>query len=332
MLSEDSPPDAVSFPLPDPDSTITVDNYSKDDTCALVRELAHRVASTTSTVLILGECGTGKSALARALHNASPRHARPFRTVSCPSLSEELFESELFGHVRGAFTDAVKDKWGKVKAAEGGTLFLDEIGELPLSIQPKLLRLLEDREYERVGETATHRADVRIIAATNRNILALVRAGTFREDLFYRLSVIDLPLPPLRRRPTDLSLAAERFRREACETNGIDKPFSPKALEWIQGFSWPGNFRELKNSIERAVILSCGPCIYVEDLESLYQIPAGPPAETLDPDDLTLKTLRERHIRAILGITESLEEAAEILGVHASTLYRHRLREEGAGR
>ena len=226
-----------------------------------------RAAKTPASILILGESGTGKSVAARAIHQNSHLADKPFVTVSCPSLSKELLESELFGHVRGAFTGAVKDHWGKVRAANGGTLFLDEIGDLPMEIQPKLLRLLQEREYERLGDNTVHTANVRVIAATNRNLKERVAAGLFREDLFFRLNVITVEVPPLRSRPDDLERLAEHFLQHfALQCARRIDGFSHEALAVIRRHSWPGNLRELCNSIERAVILATGSTITPQDL------------------------------------------------------------------
>ena len=208
-------------------------------------------------MLILGESGTGKSVAARAVHQHSHLADKPFVTVSCPSLSRELLESELFGHVKGSFTGAIKDHWGKVKAAEGGTLFLDEIGDLPMEIQPKLLRLLQEREYERVGENLTRRAEVRVIAATNRDLKKRVAEGLFREDLYFRLNVIAVEMPPLRSREGDMVRFAEYYQKhfaEQCRRELGD--LTPEVVASIRGYGWPGNLRELRNAIERAVILA----------------------------------------------------------------------------
>ena len=291
-------------------------------------ELAFRAAASQATILVLGESGTGKSMLSRALHRRSPRGERPFVTVSCPSLSRELLESELFGHVRGAFTGAIADTQGKVSAAAGGTLYLDEIGELPLEIQPKLLRLLQEREYERVGEATTRRAEVRVIASTNRNLAQAAAAGRFREDLFYRLNVISISLPPLRERPRDL----ERLARAQLGffSRQLGKPlggFSAAAAAAIRHYSWPGNLRELSNVIERAVILGTGEGIELEDLpESLagLRAEAGQGAQAQVGARVTLAELEEEHMRRILAQTSRLEEAAEILGIDPATLYRKR--------
>ena len=207
--------------------------------------------------MILGESGTGKSVAARAVHEKSHLADKPFVTVSCPSLSKELLESELFGHVRGSFTGAIKDHWGKVKAAEGGTLFLDEIGDLPMEIQPKLLRLLQEREYERLGENVTRQANLRVIAATNRDLKKRVAEGLFREDLYFRLNVITVEMPPLRSRDGDLIRFAEHYEKFFAEQCGRKlEGLSAEAVACIRAYAWPGNLRELRNAIERAVILA----------------------------------------------------------------------------
>ena len=220
-------------------------------------DVAFQVAGSDASVLLRGESGTGKGVLARAIHARSPRANRPFVTVHCPSLSAELLESDLFGHVRGAFTSAVQDAEGKVTAAQGGTLFLDEIGELPLTVQPKLLRFLQEKAFERVGETRTRHGDVRILTATNRDLESDVAAGRFREDLLYRLNVIDLRLPPLRERRRDVPILTEHLLRFFARQSG--KPvqrFTKEAWEAIQQHTWPGNLRELRNAIERGTILT----------------------------------------------------------------------------
>ena len=203
----------------------------------------------------MGESGTGKSVLARAIHRRSPRRGSAFVTVSCPSLTRELLASELFGHAKGSFTGALTDTWGKVTAAEGGTLFLDEIGDLPVEIQAKLLRLLQEREYERVGETTPRRANVRVIAATNHDIAKAVAGGQFREDLFYRLNVIAISLPPLRDRLNDLEkLALSHLHFVAAHCGKAIDGISPAALDLMKRYRWRGNIRELRNVIERAAI------------------------------------------------------------------------------
>jgi NtrC-family two-component system response regulator AlgB len=235
-----------------------------------------------------------------------------------------LLESELFGHVRGAFTGAVKDTFGKVAAAEGGTLFLDEIGDMPLTLQPKLLRLLQEKRYERVGETRTRACDVRILAATNQDLLAAVAAGTFREDLLYRLNVIELVLPPLRARGKDILPMAEHLLRFFAKQSS--KPvlhFTDEARDALQRYPWPGNVRELRNAIERGVILANGPAVGLAELPA--QIGATLPPCALDVGgQVTLDELEEEHIRRVLASAPTLDDAAATLGIDPSTLYRKR--------
>ncbi|MEJ0000769.1 MAG: sigma-54 dependent transcriptional regulator [Verrucomicrobiota bacterium] len=288
-------------------------------------ETATKAAASAATLLLLGESGTGKSVLARALHGQSPRRDNAFVTVACPSLSRELLESELFGHVRGAFTGAVGETWGKVKAAEGGTLFLDEIGELPPEIQPKLLRLLQEREYERVGDSKPRKANVRVIAATNRKLEDLVREGKFREDLYYRLNVITIEMPSLRSRPLDLSgLARQHLKLFVRQSGRSIKDFTPAAMTAMQRYPWPGNLRELRNVIERAVILAPGEKIDVNDFpESLR---GTQPSGVAIGNRISLEELEREHIMRIIEIANSMDEAAQILGIDPATLYRKRKR------
>ena len=292
-----------------------------------VMQVLFKAATSPATILILGESGTGKSLVARAVHDRSHLADNPFVTVSCPSLSKELLQSDLFGHVKGSFTGAVKDHWGKVKAAEGGTLFLDEIGELPLEIQPKLLRLLQEREYERVGETTSRAANVRIIAATNRDLKALVAAGEFREDLYYRLNVIAVEMPPLRERPQDVLTFAESFRAffvHQCRSSV--QRFSDAAQTQLLAHPWPGNLRELRNAIERAVILSSGKEIEAEDLpgSSAEEGSHASHPDTLVGSMISLEKLEAAHLLAVLERTSSLIEATKVLGIDQATLYRKR--------
>lgn len=296
-----------------------------------VMSVLFRAAATPASILLLGESGTGKSVAARAVMERSHLRDKPFVIVSCPSLSRELLESDLFGHVKGAFTGAVKDHWGKVKAAEGGTLFLDEIGELPIEIQPKLLRLLQEREYERLGENITRRAEVRVIAATNRDLPALIREGKFREDLYYRLNVISVTMPALRERQQDIEQHARAYASHfAAQCGRQIKGFSKCGRAALLAYSWPGNLRELRNAIERAVILCGGTEITGADLPAagsgFSADPASPATQPaiMPGAHVTLEALESEHIQRIVASSPSLQEAAEILGIDQATLYRKR--------
>ncbi len=292
-----------------------------------VVDLAARAAPTPTTLLILGESGTGKTTLARAIHNQSREKEGPLITVNCPSLSKELFESDLFGHVRGAFTGAVRDKPGKVAHAAGGTLFLDEIGELPLEIQPKLLRLIQEREYERVGDPATLSANVRVIAASNKNLGEEVRAGRFREDLFYRLNVIPLEVPALRERIPDLpGLAKIKLRTLAREMDKTVMDFSSEAMDAIRQYDWPGNLRELHNALEYALVMTTGRRIEVEHFPSYLRKNKPNAGRCQIGAMVSLETLERAQIEHILRVTTSREEAASVLGIDPTTLYRKRKR------
>ena len=298
-----------------------VDLETGNEAMQKVLDVAMKAANSETSILLLGESGTGKSVLARAMHQNSPRHDKAFVTVSCPSLSRELLESELFGHVKGAFTGAHAETKGKVAAADGGTLFLDEIGELPLEIQAKLLRLLQEREYERVGDTKQRRANVRVISATNRNLAVAVSEGKFREDLYYRLNVISLRLPALRERVQDIKrLALLHLQFAASHSGKPAREFSPEALAAMQGYEWPGNLRELRNVIERAVTLSDGPLIAVGDLSESVQ----PLSEIKLGGRFTFEEIEAEHIRRLVANTSTLDEAAKILAVDPATLYRKR--------
>lgn len=304
-----------------------LDFTSEDPEMKEIMSVVERAAVSRATILVLGENGTGKSALARHIHQLSPLAAGPFVTVSCPSLSRELLESELFGHVKGAFTGALKDTWGKVEAAKGGTLFLDEIGELPAELQPKLLRLLQEKAYERVGDTKTRSADVRVIAATNRDLAAAVQAGSFREDLFYRLNVISVQVPALRARPRDLERHARDFLRFFAEESGhAVRDFSPEAWAAIRRHPWPGNLRELRNAIERAVILARGPQVELDDLPAALAVPAAGGPEVALGALVPLDAIEQAHLRLVTARTSTLEEAARVLGIDAATIYRKRKR------
>ncbi len=292
-----------------------------------VMDVLLRAAPTPASILILGESGTGKSVVARAIHEKSHLADRPFVTVNCPSLSKELLESELFGHVRGSFTGATKDHWGKVKAAEGGTLFLDEIGDLPMEIQPKLLRLLQEREYERLGENVIRPANVRVIAATNRDLKTRVAEGSFREDLFFRLNVITIEMPPLRVLPEDLVRFSEHYVQHfATQCRRNVSGFAEDAMTAMRNYPWPGNLRELRNTMERAVILTTKDKVTLADLPSEMGLRK---TKVADSDAgigalMSLEKLEELHIRKILDRVPNLGEAAATLGVDQATLYRKR--------
>jgi NtrC-family two-component system response regulator AlgB len=299
-----------------------------------VLDTAKKVAVTDSTVLITGESGTGKTLLAKVIHDGSARQSGPFVVVNCATLSENLLESELFGHVRGAFTGAVKDKMGRLQVADSGTVFLDEIGEISPNLQTKLLRFLQEREFERVGDTKTIRVDVRIIAATNKDLEKEVKEGRFREDLYFRLNVIDLHMPSLRQRPEDIpALADQLLERCFLSTGRKSRPLSEEAKSAIRTYAWPGNIRELKNALERATILCTGDQVVLEDLpdrilqhlqENYSSLAIVNPA--LTPSDISLEDIEKQHIRQVLNTATTLEEAASILGINLSTLWRKRRR------
>jgi NtrC-family two-component system response regulator AlgB len=292
-----------------------------------VLDLLGRAAASDAPVLLRGENGTGKGVLARYLHAQSPRQAQPFVVVNCPTLSQELLASELFGHAKGAFTGAIRDQPGRVEAAEGGTLFLDEIGEISLDLQAKLLRFLQDREFERIGEAQTRRANVRIVAATNRHLEADVVTGRFREDLLYRLNVLEICLPPLRERPEDIMRLAERFVAFAALAAGRPVPdFTREAEEALLAYSWPGNVRELRNAIERAVIL--WPTRVIEPAALPERIAARATSCPRLGGDYTLESIEREHILRVISCVPTLEEAARILGIESSTLWRKRKRYE----
>jgi DNA-binding NtrC family response regulator len=272
-----------------------------------------QVASSRASVLITGESGTGKELIAAAIHQRSPRARGPFVKLHCAALAETLLESELFGHERGSFTGAAGRREGRFAQAHGGTLFLDEIGEISLTVQVKLLRFLQEHEFERVGGNETVRVDVRVIAATNRDLKAAIAEGRFREDLYYRLNVITLPMPPLRGRPSDVPLLATHFLRKYAAENGKDvEGFSEDALLRLSGYSWPGNVRELENAIERAVVLATGPRITGAELPA-HLVPRREPGLVIPG-----ATLDEIERYAILKTLESTggstSKAAELLG------------------
>jgi NtrC-family two-component system response regulator AlgB len=282
--------------------------------------VSRQVAGSNAAVLLRGESGTGKGVLAKAIHAWSPRAGRPFAVVSCPSLSPQLLESELFGHAKGAFTGAVRDNPGRIASSEGGTLFLDEVGDLPPEVQPKLLRFLQDKTFERVGEATARQANVRVITATNVDLDAAVRDGRFREDLMYRINVVQIDVPPLRERPGDLMPLAERMLAFFGRSRGV-VGFSEDAVEALRGYDWPGNIRELRNVVERAVILCRGERVTPDLLP--FGAASGPP-EARVGDPVPIERIKELHVRRVLATSKSLEEAAKTLGIDVATLWRLR--------
>ena len=287
-----------------------------------VYSMVARVAPTTSTVLIQGETGTGKELFARAIHSTSRRSQHPFVPVDCSALAESLLESELFGHVKGAFTGAFTDKRGLFEVAGGGTCFLDEIGEISPCVQAKLLRVLQEREVRRVGGTDTAKVDVRLIAATNKDLGALVAEGKFREDLFYRLSVVTITLPPLRERREDIPLLAAHFLESYVAAN--NQPLfgiSQDAIALLVAYDWPGNVRELQHAIEHAAALHTKPELSPEDLPPRLHGAAGPCAATCAP--MSLQEVVRGHLRRVLKQARwNKKLAAQLLGIHRRTLYR----------
>jgi NtrC-family two-component system response regulator AlgB len=289
-------------------------------------EISQAAAASDATILLTGESGTGKNVLAQQIHKWSSRHDRPFVIVNCTTLSEHLLESELFGHMKGSFTGAIKDKPGRLEAANGGTVFLDEIAELPPALQSKFLRFLQDARFERVGGEETIKVNARIIAATNRNLREEIDAGRFRSDLYYRLNVINLPMPALRERSEDIVPLAEMFLAQAAARNrrtGLQ--FSDEARKALVAYSWPGNIRELRNAVERAVVLSRGAALRREDLPDILFHSNAPRNGNL-PEEMTLEQIEQEHIRRVLALAPTLEDAAANLGICVATLWRKRKR------
>jgi NtrC-family two-component system response regulator AlgB len=292
-----------------------------------VMEMISRAAAHDVPVLLRGESGTGKSVLARALHQMSPRRDRPFGVVNCPALNEDLLASEMFGHAKGAFTGAVRDRIGRIEAAEGGTLFLDEVGEIPPAMQAKLLRFLQDRQFERVGETRTRLADVRIVAATNRDLEPAVKGGQFREDLLFRLNVFEVTVPALRDRREEILPLAHRFLAFFAKASRRAPPeLTPEAEAALLAYSWPGNVRELRNAIERAVILTPGQRLAPEAFPDRIAQQATVSAQV--GGDFTSEAVEREHILRVLARSKTQEEAARVLGLDASTLWRKRRKYE----
>jgi DNA-binding NtrC family response regulator len=320
--SEDSPQAGLSF------SEIV----GKSAALRQVLQQVETVALSDSTVLILGETGTGKELIAYAVHQRSRRKHKPLVRVNCTSIPKDLFESEFFGHAKGAFTGAIRDRAGRFETAAGGTLFLDEVGEIPLELQSKLLRVLQEKSYERVGEEKTRRADVRIVAATNRDLKKEVEAGRFREDLYYRLNVFPLRVAALRERKEDIPLLATHFVELLVKELGCPKPrLTSAGIETLKGYDWPGNIRELRNVIERAVIFARGGTLEFDVSGSSSPVdlaPFGPPDDDrTEPEYLTESEMRNRERHNLFMVLQKAgwkikgaDGAAELLGVKPTTL------------
>ena len=291
------------------------------------------VCDSRTSVLVTGESGTGKEMVARAIHFNSSRKTRPFVALNCAAIPEGLLESELFGHVRGAFTGATANRVGRFQQADGGTLFLDEIGDMPLAVQAKMLRVLQDRTFEPVGSTTSRTVDVRIVSATNKDLQVVIRDGSFRDDLYYRLNVFPIALPPLRERLEDLPLLVDHFTRQIVTSMGKRLTgFSPAALRAMAGYRWPGNVRELQNCIERSIIVARGASVEVDDLPAyLFDRRDGKPVtpETTQDLDAELARIERQIILDALGKTGGVQiTAAELLGISERSLW-HRIKKLG---
>jgi DNA-binding NtrC family response regulator len=297
-----------------------------------VLDLVARVAPTDASILITGESGTGKELIAEAVHANSPRRHGPFVKVNLGGISATLFESEMFGHVRGAFTDARADRRGRFELADGGTIVLDEIGELDLSAQVKLLRVLQDRSFEVLGSSASRSVDVRVVSSTNRDLVDMVAKGSFREDLFYRVNLITVRLPALRERPDDVPLLAEHFLEAAARRFARARPaVTPRALTWLAAQAWPGNVRELRQAVERAVLVVDGGRIDAEHFAALAELTASGSRvpELPSPGTMTLDAIEKAMIeRCLIHAAGNLTRAAEALGISRAALYR-RLQKHG---
>src|SRR6266699_3868817 len=287
-----------------------------------VYKMIEKVSQHEYPVLVLGESGTGKELVARSIHFSGPRRERPFAPVDCSALVPTLIESELFGYVKGAFTGAVQAKQGLLEAAQGGTLFLDEIGDMPVDLQAKLLRALQEREVKPVGSTERRPINVRIIAATHRDLEAAIRSATFRQDLYFRLNVVQVKLPPLRDRKSDIPILVTAFLEKFSDPNGPVRTISEDAMRRLTAYDWPGNVRELENAIERAVALGSGPLLHVGDLPSNLQ--QGSSDKLLESNELTTLEEMERRfiLRALRETNGDKLAAARLLGIGKTTLYR----------
>ncbi|MBN2565387.1 MAG: sigma-54-dependent Fis family transcriptional regulator [Candidatus Eisenbacteria bacterium] len=313
----------------DDDVEPTTDIVGASEELREVLEVAHRVAESDATVLLLGESGTGKDVIAREIHRSSHRINRPFVAVNCSAIPEGLLESELFGHEKGSFTGAVRQKRGKFETADGGTVFLDEIGDMSEALQAKLLRFLQDHVVQRVGGSVDVKVDVRVIAATNKDLEAEVATGGFREDLYFRLNVVTITLPPLRDRTEDIPLLIEHFLRKHTPRGGKPKKMSPSAIRLAMGYVWPGNIRELENAVQRAIVLSRGETIFPEHLPAKVQA-AGEGSEGVPrPEGRTMREVERQTIIKTLRQTDgNRTHAAKILGISRRTL-QNKIKEYG---
>ena len=303
----------------------------KSRTLDVVLDQVERVAPTDSTVLIQGETGTGKELIARAVHNVSSRCGRPFIKLNCAAIPDALLESELFGHERGAFTAAIAQKVGRFEMADKGTLFLDEVGDIPLALQPKLLRVLQEQEFERLGGTRTHQVDVRLVAATNRDLAGMVKRREFRDDLYYRLNVIHITVPPLRARREDIPFLAEHFVKKLKKDLGTPvESISEAAIQRLLEYHWPGNVRELENVIERSMVLGSGAVLEAADIKlDVAPKPRLAAADNFLPDGMTLDDYERSIIReALHRANGNKSQAARLLGLTRNAL-RYRLSQMG---
>jgi transcriptional regulator with PAS, ATPase and Fis domain len=301
------------------DPTVFAGIVARSGPMLRIFRLVEDLQESEATVLLSGESGTGKELVARAIHLHSPRRRGPFVAVNCGALPGELLESEMFGHVRGAFTGAVRDRVGRFEAAAGGTLFLDEVGDLPLHLQVKLLRVLQERTFERVGESVTRKSDVRIIAATNLDLRRAVHEGRFREDLYYRLRVVPIEIPPLRERRADVEILARHLLRKVSARHGRSLLLAPDALRALLRYPWPGNVRELENALEYAVAVCRGQTIHAEDLPA--EVVEGAPLQP--PERIPITASERERLRAVLEAHHwRRDEAARALGMSRTTLWR----------
>jgi two-component system, NtrC family, response regulator HydG len=307
----------------------TTDIVGASEELMNVLDLAHRVAESDATVLLLGESGTGKDVIAREIHRSSHRANRPFVAVNCSAIPEGLLESELFGHEKGSFTGAVRQKRGKFETADGGTVFLDEIGDMSEALQAKLLRFLQDHIVQRVGGSSDIKVDVRVVAATNKDLEAEVAAGRFREDLYFRLNVVTITLPPLRERTEDIPLLIDHFLRKHAPRGIKPKRMTPSAVRLAMGYVWPGNVRELENAVQRAIVLSRGETIFPEHLPAKVQAAEAASENPPRPEGRTMREVERATIIKTLKQTEgNRTHAARILGISRRTL-QNKIKEYG---